>query len=94
MRGSSVEDGGRAGKRSEGGGVDVEEVEREQGSGEGNVPKSHDSDNYPHPSQKGEGAGRAMDAICRGPRRLDSSGTSTVTDISTVLKVSQDSVRP
>jgi hypothetical protein len=73
--------------------VDVEEVEREQGSGEGNVPKSHDSDNNPHPSQKEEGSGRAMNAICRGPRRLDSSGTSTVTDISTVLKVSQDSAR-
>jgi hypothetical protein len=36
---------------------------------------------------------QAMDAICPGPSRLDSSGTSTVTDISTVLKVSQDSAR-
>jgi hypothetical protein len=35
-----------------------------------------------------------MDVICHGPRCLDSSGTSTVTDISTVLKVSQDSAHP
>jgi hypothetical protein len=36
------------------GGVDVEEAEREQGSGEGSAPNLRDSHNNPDPSHKGD----------------------------------------
>ncbi|KAJ7878694.1 hypothetical protein B0H13DRAFT_2278996 [Mycena leptocephala] len=53
LRGSNVKDGGVT-VNEDGGGVDVEEAEREQGSGEGSAANLRDSHNNPDPSQKGD----------------------------------------
>jgi hypothetical protein len=58
------------------GGVNVKEVERKEGSGERNTPKSRDFHINPDLLQKEESTGPAIDASMLWPERLVSGGAS------------------